>query len=357
MQNDTKIYIIGQGIAGSVLAYVLNKKGYALEVIDDGHQSASGMVAAGMWNPVSFKRMSQSWMADELLPAADRIYREMEMHFNAHFYHPLELVKIFPDHKSANQWDEYSTSPELGHYLSDQQDASVQKRIKQPFGHGVVTGTGWLDIPQFLQSTTQYLKQKNLLRTQSFTAEDLKSLLANEENKLVILATGWCNADLFSSHIQIIPNKGEVLTIECKGLNQQRMLNFGKFLIPLGNDRYRAGTTYNWEKQAIEPTEAGKQDILSYLRNHIDLPIEVIQHQSGYRPTTRDRRPILGLHPENSELAIFNGFGSKGVMLIPYFAEYFIQCLESGQPIMKEVSATRYFPQPTNNIKNPSRSN
>lgn len=338
-----KIYIIGQGIAGTVLAFLLDKKGYRVQIIDDGHLSSSGMVAAGMWNPVSFVRMSQSWMADELLPAAERIYRGMEELTSSSFYHPMEYVKIFPDNRSANQWDEKSVSPELSQFLTSKQDESVKEQFKQDFGHGVLKGSGWMDIPKMLLALRDYFKSKNLLEISSFTKEDCDSILKNETDSLLIFATGWKNTELFSERVKIIPNKGETLTVRSEQLQLSRIINFGKFLIPLGDGLFRLGATYHWDYMPPGITEEDKATILEPLSNHYSGEVEVVNHTAGYRPTTKDRRPIIGIHPENHRKAFFNGFGSKGVMLIPFFAEHFIEHLETGKPLLKEVRVERFF--------------
>ncbi len=341
--QEKKIYIIGQGIAGSVLAFLLYKKGYHVRIIDDGHISSSSAVAAGMWNPVSFKRMSQSWLSDDLLPIAGEIYRDMENILGSSFYHPMELVKIFPDNKSANAWDEHSDSSELSRYLTSKEDEEVKQQFVQPYGHGIVQYSGWLDIKGFLNSIGNYFRSNNLLTISSFGEDEKNQLLSIEPNALIIMATGWKNTELFSDRVKIIPNKGEVLTIESRELHLSRIVNFGKFLIPLGNNQFRLGATYDWNKVDIQPTEKGKETMLNNLKNHFSKPVTVVNYLSGYRPTTRDRRPIIGLHPDNSRLGFFNGFGSKGVTLIPYFALHFIQYLEKELPLMKEVSVLRYF--------------
>lgn len=341
--QEKKIYVIGQGIAGSVLAFLLHRKGYTVQIIDDGHLTSSSKIAAGMWNPVSFKRMSQSWIADDLLPVANDVYREMEAELNASFYHPIDLVKIFPDNGTANSWDEHSVSAEIGHYLSSEQDEQVKNQFTQPFGHGVVKNSGWLDMPSLLEAASHYFKKKEMLTVSSFTKSDIIEITKREPEALIVFATGTNSISLFSDSVDIIPNKGEVLTIESEELQLSRIVNFGKFLIPLGNKQFRLGATYDWKKTEAVPTEHGKLSILSQFSNHYKKEVKLVNHVAGYRPTTKDRRPVLGLHPDNKQLAFFNGFGSKGVMLIPFFAKHFIDYLDGITPLMKEVNVLRYF--------------
>lgn len=341
--TDKKIYIIGQGIAGSVLAFLLDRTGHDVHLIDDGHLSSSSTVAAGMWNPVSFVRMSPSWYVDKLMPVADEVYREMEEVLGASFFHPMDLVKIFPDNKTANKWDEYSTHPDMKDYLSAEEDENIRQQFKQPFGHGVVKHAGWLDIPAMLIALKKYFDDKGILTISSFSKEREASILSSQKKALIIYCTGWKNTELFADEVKVIPNKGEVLTIESNELQLLSMVNCGKFLIPMGNGKFRLGSTYLRDEPNAQPTEEGKSEILSYLKNHFSKEVQVSEHVSGYRPTTIDRKPIVGLHPKNQQLGFFNGFGSKGVMLIPYFAQHFINHLHDNQPLLKEVRVERYF--------------
>jgi flavin-dependent dehydrogenase len=57
-------FIIGQGLAGTSVARRIEQAGKSVLVIDDGLKSSSSLVAAGMWNPIVFKRLNKSWKAD-----------------------------------------------------------------------------------------------------------------------------------------------------------------------------------------------------------------------------------------------------------------------------------------------------
>lgn len=343
MLQEKNIHIIGQGIAGSVLAFLMQQSGLRVRVHDDGHKTSASKVAAGMWNPVSFKRMSQSWIADDLLPVADSIYRKMETVLGATFYHPMELAKIFPDTKFANMWDEHSVSAEVGHYLTSKQDDVIQAQFHQPHGHGVLRNAGWLDIPTLLSSCKDYFVQNDMYEQRTIDSAFIDALLAQDKQALIIFATGTSSTELFSDKVRIIMNKGEVLTVRIKDLNLTRIANFGKFLIPMGKDLFRLGATYEWNPAPLDTTEKSRDAIMSQLTNHYKGEVEILNHLAGYRPTTKDRRPIIGKHPENHSLVFFNGFGSKGVILIPYFAQHIIDYLEGKKDLLREVDVRRFF--------------
>jgi glycine/D-amino acid oxidase-like deaminating enzyme len=132
------------------------------------------------------------------------------------------------------------------------------------------------------------------------------------------------------------------LDLKIENLEIDAIVNFGQFLLPFGNDKFRLGATYNWNEVPDEPTDEAKDSLLSELTQRMDKRVVVESHKTGFRPTTRDRRPIIGFAKENERLGVFGGLGSKGVLLAPYFSKLFSAVLTEGAPIPKEVSTARF---------------
>ncbi|MDZ4822434.1 MAG: FAD-dependent oxidoreductase [Flavobacteriales bacterium] len=327
--------IIGQGLAGTVLAFLLHKKGKAVKIIDDGHRSSCSMIAAGMWNPVSFKRMIPGWKVQEFLPAAQDLYEEMENVLGEKFFHPQELMRIFPDQAAANLWDERSDSPLLSSYLSDKRNDAAAQQFHQPFGHGIVVGSGWLDVKKLLLRAREFFISEDILVEERYEFKQTEGH--------TIFCTGSLNHENpFFRHLPLRPNKGQLLTIKSDELNVDIMVNFGKFLLPLGGGKFLLGSTYEFDDPVEAPTDSAKEEMLESLGEVFPGRVETLYHMAGYRPTTIDRRPMLGRHPEFSHLGIFNGFGSKGVLLIPYCAHHFIGFLEGKNQLDCEMDIRRF---------------
>ncbi len=77
------------------------------------------------------------------------------------------------------------------------------------------------------------------------------------------------------------------------------------------------------------------------MKKVLKIDFEIVNHQAGIRPTVNDRRPLMGLHPQHPTLAVFNGLGTKGVMLAPYFAYQLYSFLELNKPLDVEVDIKR----------------
>ena len=101
------------------------------------------------------------------------------------------------------------------------------------------------------------------------------------------------------------------------------------------------GSTYDWKDESYEPTIQAKEELLVKLKTVIKTSFKVIEHKVGIRPTTKDRRPIIGTHPEHKNIHVFNGLGAKGVMIAPYYVKQFVDNLEGKSVLDKEVDLKR----------------
>ncbi len=323
--KELKVLIVGQGIAGSSLAFCLLEKGANVTLIDDGFKSSSSLVAAGMWNPLSFKKLTTGWRSSEFVKAAYEFYGKTEQLLGLSFFHTKPLYRIFADQHQANEWDEKSDRMDIREFVRSNFTQKLN-HVKAPFGFGVVDVAGWCDIPLYLKTARKYFQEKNILIENRIKFEDIevdseRAFYRAEEYDYMVFATGWKNNENpFFKHIEIHPNKGQVLQIKLKNAHIEPMLNYGNFLLPMGDDTYKVGATYEFNDPNPLPTEETKQKTLEKLKAVVESEIEVIEHLAGYRPTIPSRKPIVTAHPEFKKLYIFNGFGSKGVLYVPLHA-------------------------------------
>jgi glycine/D-amino acid oxidase-like deaminating enzyme len=148
----------------------------------------------------------------------------------------------------------------------------------------------------------------------------------------------------FSKNLKFKHSKGEVLELKIPELNQQEIISGEIFVMPINNDRYKVGATYSWDDLNWETTESARMELLDKLHNISSTHFEVINQKAGIRPTMHDRKPVIGLLPDNPQIGIFNGLGSKGVLLGPYFAKQFANFLIGDSTyIHPEADIKRYF--------------
>lgn len=344
----SKYLIVGQGLAGTLLAFSLLEKGEEVLIADDDKHPSASQVAAGMWNPVTFKRLAASWLAKELLEEMNFTFRKLEEKLQTNFFHGIPVARIFNSIQDANFWDEKSDHPEVGRYLSARLNKSVQENFNSPFGNSEVNECGWLNVPLFRQAARNYFIQHGNFIEDSVNENEVEYRDSSVVWKgsifdKLILCTGiGVNQWKGLESLDLIPNHGQVLDLKIENLELDAIVNFGQFLLPYGSKKFRLGATYNWNEVPDEPTDEAKESLLSELKQRIEQDIVVERQNTGFRPTTRDRRPIVGFARDNDLLGVFGGLGSKGVLLAPYFSKIFTSVLTEGASIPKEVNTARF---------------
>lgn len=348
-KSENKVLVVGQGIAGSVLAIRLIQKGYSVTVIDNGHLSAASRVAAGMWNPLSFKKLNTPWHSKLFLEAATQTFTEFEKLLGISIFHIKDLIRIFPDQYAANEWDERCEINDVKHFASPDIVPSDPTHFIAPHGMGLAKYAGWCNIPVFLDAAKNFIRQNSTFLETQFNEKDLKRAdnhwaYCHHSFDRVILAVGAKNIDShYFNFVPVQPNKGQVLTLHSSEFTRKEIVNYGNFILPLGNHTFRLGSTYEFNDPNPNPTESSRNMMLDKLKSVTPIPFTLVEEKAGYRPTMPDRKPVIGRHPELEELYIFNGFGSKGVTYVPYFSSHFIDYLENGTPLMTDVSIERYY--------------
>lgn len=342
-------HIIGQGLAGSVLALQLLEEGKSIVVSADKTLSASSWTAAGLFNPLIFKKLSKTWLSDLVFPKAQEFYSVQEKKLNSTFWHPMPMLRVFGSQTEKNEWERLRNDPEFAEYIGNDEAPEKMQRFNRGFGTGWVKNCGYLDTTVFLESVHQLLIQKNILQTHTcdptcLTATQNGWKLNGIESKKIIFCEGWLavNNPLFS-WLPFVPAKGDVIGFHSKELKLDHLLNGGCFVLPLGNDEYRVGATFYWEELNDIPTEKGKQELLKKASELLEIQMEAKIQMAGVRPATADRRPFLGEHPEKKGVYIFNGLGTRGVVLSPWLGSALIDHLEKGQPLHPEINIQRHI--------------
>lgn len=340
--------IVGQGIAGSVLAYTLMQKRQQVVVVDEEAKSSSSRVAAGLCNPVVFKRLTKSWMIDEVLPLAKKFYRDQEELFNTQFYFDVPLYKLFVDEKEQQFWKQKSNEPHLFDWIDNKVEFPFDlEHLSYSFGASKTLQSGFLKTNSWLDNFKAFLIKKEAYLSSEFNHSKINFVENRVEwggysAKKIIFCEGYQSVN--NPYFDWLPfklTKGEVLTVKFKNLKLDKAINKGAFVLPYDGN-YKLGATYNWDELDEIPTQVGKEQLLKRAARFINDEIEIIEHKAGVRPTVSDRRPLLGVHPKYNQLAVFNGLGTKGVMLAPYFAGKMLCYLLKNEPIPKEVDIYRF---------------
>jgi glycine/D-amino acid oxidase-like deaminating enzyme len=352
MNKQVDYIIAGRGIAGTVLAQTLMNRRKTVMIIDEPSLSSASKIAAGLYNPVVFKRLVKSWMADELIPVMDDFYHDCEQLLNEQFYFKKQIVKLFTEENEKAFWLK-KTTEDVGKYLSNViHDEFLPGIVHNPLGASEVIAAGNLDTTKFLDAFKKYFQKHNCLAEEKFehaqlaVSENSVSYKGITAGKIIFCEGYRATENPYFNNLPFKLTKGEILTIKLPGdaiIPVEKVINKGVFILPLGNNIFKAGATYEWNELTEEPTEKGRIELSEKLQKVLGVPFEIIDHRAGIRPTVSDRRPLLGFHPQHPALAVFNGMGTKGVMLAPYFAKHFADVLENKIPLNKEVDIARFL--------------
>lgn len=341
--------IVGQGLAGSVVALNLIKRGYKIHVIDNFDPQSSSRVAAGIYNPVTGKEMKKTWFADKLFPTLHKFYKEAEVLTESKFFFPLEMYRPFLSIHEQNDWMAKSSAAGFSAYVKEISSYSLgNQQVYDDFGGISLLQCGYLHVVDFLNATRTYLETSGSYELGRFTESDLlveedSITYKNIDAKKVIYCNGnEAKNSQYFGWLPFRPVKGEILRAKSEvALN--KIYNRGVFIVPLSNGLCNIGATYNWRTLDVLPTEEARKELLDKLNKLSPLSFEIKGHIAGIRPATKDRKPFVGIHPSHKALSIFNGLGAKGVSLAPYLAQNFVEFLERKEELHPEVNIIRYF--------------
>lgn len=339
--------IVGCGLAGIAFCEQLIEHQKSFVVIDDQSQLSS-VVAAGLYNPIVLKRFNEVWKSKEQLDLALPYYNRLEKKLKVTLDEKIPIYRRFASIEEQNDWFSACDKPNLEDYLSTQLIKNENHAIVAPFGFGKVLQTGRIDTATLLQHYKVYLKENNFCESETFHHQNLKI----QENSFnygdfqahnIVFAEGFGMVkNPFFNTLPLNEAKGEVLTIKAPVLKIDYILKSSVFVVPLGNDLYSVGATYNWDDKTNDTTEAAKMELISKLKELITCDFDVIDHKAGIRPTTNDRRPFVGTHQIHQKMAILNGLGTRGVMLAPYVAKALFQKIENGIPLERDIDIDRF---------------
>ena len=338
--------IIGGGIAGITIAHQLHSRKLSFDLVDDNPKYNSTKVAAGFWNPIVFKRLTMSYNADKMMPKLKDYYSTIESLLLTKFVHNTPQLKIFSTKEERHRFIDKAIVSEVSQFLDEEAIEEIGG-IKAPFGMGKVIGTGYIDTVEYIEKSLKYFESNGsyIQRKVDYSEIEFASNYAEysgEKYEKVIYCEGYHAVDnpLFPE-LKLKPTKGELLILEIPGLSQDYAFAKSAGLIPLGNQQFIVGSTYDWEDRTEDTTEAANKKLLYNLGDFLELDYSVIDHQAGIRPSSYDRRPIIGTSSKQSNAYIMNGLGTKGVMYAPYYSDMLIDSIENGTAIDEDVDYAR----------------
>lgn len=301
--------IIGQGLAGTCLAWHFWQRGIQFAIIDRG-TGGSSWVAAGMINPITGKNFEPSWRIGDFLPDALKFYAAVEKQLGLQLWYPFPILRLASSEKEWQKILSKLDSPEVTPWQA--------KPVEPPTGWiGAVElhGGGRVDTRAFLDVSREFFEKIGRYH------RDEASFEQKQPHQI------WCEgaSGLIAGHLG--PHrcaKGEILTVRAPEWDETQIrIGAGGWLIPQGQGTFKVGSTYEWNQLDAQPTETGRIRVEEIARKLGGASFETIVHEAGVRPILRRSQPLIGLIETN--VWIFNALGSKGSLYAPGIASRLLE--------------------------------
>ncbi len=345
MAPDFEFVVVGQGLAGTAVAWQLRRRGRRFLVIDRADPHAASRVAAGLITPYTGRRVARTWNLDHTFNIAAGYYRSSQAETGATFFHHAPALRLFADAAERDV--------ARGKIDATRFDRGINPAwFAAPHGGFDLTPAARLDAPRFLDAYRALFQEHHAYRAFDLDpTADVEPTPTGVRLPRLGLTTGcviFCEgaAGVGNPWFPTVPYnlaKGEILTLRIPGLGETRPVHRGVWLAPQGGNVFLAGSTYDRDDLTPTPTAAGRAAIETGLRDYLKLPFEVLDHRAGVRPVLRTTKPMLGVHPRH-RLVILTGLGSKGALYAPAYGAMLVDHLTDGRPIDPDVSLPAEYP-------------
>lgn len=340
--------VVGQGIAGTMVCHELSKANKSFIVVDKGHQRAASRVAAGLINPLTGRRYVKSWMIDDLIPKAISSYRELENLLKIKVVYEQSIIRVLYEDQHVKAWNKRLSNPEYQQYINPNPDLGGYKNTKINIDRFCELKKSFrIDLPMLTNQYRNHLIQKNLLIEQDF---DHSALIISDHIRYngitanaIIFAEGYnaLSNPLFN-YLPLNPSKGESIIYKLSNLKFNKILRHKFFVVPLQDGNYWSGGGYKWTTDHTISDKTFFDNWTSFVESFVGKIQKIESHEAAIRPTVVDRRPLIGAHPQYNNVFIFNGLGTKGASLAPYWAKTIVDLVVIQKTMIEDVDILRF---------------
>lgn len=340
--SEFDFIIVGQGLAGSVLATTLIKRDQRVLVLDNANSGSSSKVAAGIINPITGHRLNISDQFPDYYPIAKDYYRALELDTKQSLFRTIKQTRLI---KNQGQCDYLHKRMTEAIYQDLLQESDSSHFDPAEFGVIDIQQTAVVDTKALLSATRQWLESRESYAQYPVNYSELgvsesSVSIGQWQAKQIIFCEGYQAIDNpWLAHLPFKFAKGEILTLDLDAQRPDRMLSWGHWLVPDGSNQQSAklGSNFIWNDLSLNPSPGSKDKMLDSLRQHTGLHGNVLKHEVGIRPTTTDRKPFIGPLSKLERAFCFNGFGSKGCLLVPYYAALMADYLLLNKPLPEDL--------------------
>ena len=171
--RNTRVLIIGQGLAGTLLAWYCEQHHIDFLCIDDEKQNTSSRIAAGIVHPVTGRRLVVAPSFSEQMKTATEVYASLESALGQAFFRQKPIIEIYSSVKSKNDWNERSSAPEVAALIVKELAANEIAGLQMPYGATALKGS-FLHVSELVNHYRLKLAKQKLLISERFDFSQLK---------------------------------------------------------------------------------------------------------------------------------------------------------------------------------------
>ncbi len=346
MENVDYI-IVGDGYASLFFAHQLIKNNKSFVVFSEEKKNAS-RVSAGVINPVVLKKFTTFWKAQEQIDFLKQTLSEIKEYTGQDYLIDAPIHRIFHDENEQQLWLKKSSNEDLTNFLD--KNFTHLESVKNDFNSGKVNQSARLDVSGFFMGLYSFLENDKHFIKEKFRYSDLDTFDLTYKNfryKNILFCEGMgVKENPFFSDIPVNANKGHHIKVNLsQPLPENITIKKKHFLFPLNDDTYFYGGTYDREQLHHEVDSAAVEQLTNGLKEFYPHDFSIKEVNFGFRPTVKDRRPIIGRHHQHQNMYVFNGLGARGILNGCYFSKSLYDYIENDIPLHEEVSLERFGPR------------
>ena len=344
-------YIVaGCGVAGSCVLFELLRRGKKAVGVDDSLRGAASLVAAGVINPITGKRLVKSWRSAEAHPYAKKFYKDLERELGARFYRERKILQLCKSPEEDALWSERAELGGYREFVGGRNAAGSFGILNDAFGSRFVERSAWVEPRALIDAFRKYFLSRGVLLEKNLDFSEIDSggvLLrwGDFSARAIIFCDGWrAVKNPYFSWLPYRPAKGEILEVKSSAPLPEHIIHRGGWLMKVSESSFRIGSTWDRENLDCAPTPAARAELLGNIKNFFrsEVSAEVSAHFAGVRPCTATTRPHIGAHPADPRFLSFNGLGSKGCALSPCMAKIFCGWLCGENALDPEADLSRH---------------
>lgn len=343
--------ILGQGLAGTALAWCAHWAKLRIAIIDRDEAVTSSKISAGLMTPITGKRLTTAPDWQQQWEVAQGFYRRVELLTAAKSFRKTAMVRLLNTTEECDFFAKRMETVDFAPLVQSPPKPALDPAVFEPSRDSFeMREGGQLHVAQYLAASKQFFQ-----REQAYYTADIdltKDIVLREDGvdlprfhlqaMRLVFCQGYAGvSNPWFDTLPFNPAKGEMLTVRIPGLPEERVIHGGVWLAPLGNERFRVGATYDWSHFDNVPTASGRKELETRLREALRVPYIVEEHHAAVRPILQTPEPYGGLHPQWPQLGIINGLASKGALLAPNIAWEFLRSIDADGSLRRTIGLRR----------------